>query len=91
MRALQGTVPVVSLSFARSKGETSEETLASVKRVLRVATDAHAYLRTSENIATEIVPSLRKYQVTWITLSLRTASASCAPCCTSTGDSHRCN
>ena len=47
MRALQGTVPVVTLSFAKVKGATLEETLAGLRRVIRVAVDAHGYLRDS--------------------------------------------
>ena len=47
MRALQGTVPVVALSFARVKGATLDETLAGLRRVIRVAVEAHGYLRGS--------------------------------------------
>ena len=48
MRELQGTVPVVSLSFARVKGASYAETLAGLRRVIRVAVEAHGYLRESD-------------------------------------------
>ena len=47
MRELQGTVPVVMVSFAKSKGATLVAAKASMKRVLREAVDAHGYLRES--------------------------------------------
>ena len=47
MRALQGTVPVVAMSFARVKGETLAETLDGLRRVIRTAVRAHDYLRGS--------------------------------------------
>mgnify|MGYP002623297357 CR=1 FL=1 len=47
MRALQGTVPVVSMSFARVKGATYAETLDGLRRVIRAAVEAHGYLRES--------------------------------------------
>ena len=53
MRQLQGTVPVVMVSFAKSKGATLEDTLASMKRVLREAVRAHDYLRESPTLASD--------------------------------------
>lgn len=50
MRALQGTVPVVSLSFARCKGATLADSIAAMKQVIRVAVDAHAYLLSSSKV-----------------------------------------
>ena len=50
MRELQGTVPVVMVSFAKSKGATLEATKASMRRVLREAVEAHGYLRESPAI-----------------------------------------
>ena len=47
MRELQGTVPVVALSFGTVKGSTLEDTLAYLRRVIRNAFDAHHYLRES--------------------------------------------
>ena len=44
MRALQGTVPVVSLSFASCKGRTLAESLAGMKRVIRTTVRMHDYL-----------------------------------------------
>ncbi|MBR3328779.1 MAG: AAA family ATPase [Atopobiaceae bacterium] len=48
MRALQGTVPVVSMSLAKCKGATPDGMLASMKRVIRVAVEDHRYLLGSE-------------------------------------------
>ena len=48
MRALQGTVPVVALSFARVKGATLGETLAGLRQVIRAAVRDHDYLRGSD-------------------------------------------
>ena len=50
MRGLQGTVPVVSLSFADVKRPTLDETLADVKAILRVAVRRHAYLLDSDAV-----------------------------------------
>ena len=47
MRALQGTVPVVALSFAGVKEQGLGAALASIKRVIRLAVDSHGYLRES--------------------------------------------
>ena len=47
MRALQGTVPVVALSFAGVKEQGLGAALASIKRVVRLAVDSHGYLRES--------------------------------------------
>ena len=47
MRELQGTVPVVAMSFAKVKGETLAETLDGLRRVIRSAVRAHDYLRGS--------------------------------------------
>jgi hypothetical protein len=47
MRSLQGTVPVVALSFARCKGPTLEDLMAQLRQVIRVAVRAHDYLRES--------------------------------------------
>ena len=47
MRELQGTVPVVWMSFAKVKGETLAETLDGLRRVIRSAVRAHDYLRGS--------------------------------------------
>ena len=47
MRALQGTIPVVSLSFARCKGPSSAEIMAQMRQVIRVAVRAHDYLGAS--------------------------------------------
>ena len=47
MRALQGTVPVVALSFANVKQRTWEDCLAMMRQIIRVAADAHAYLAES--------------------------------------------
>ena len=47
MRALQGAVPVVAMSFARAKGATLAETLAGLRQVIRVAVREHDYLRGS--------------------------------------------
>ena len=51
MRELQGTVPVVAMSFARVKGETLAETLAGLRQVIRSAVEAHGYLRGSGALA----------------------------------------
>ena len=51
MRALQGTVPVVAMSFAKCKGATLEESLASIRRVIRMAVDSHDYLRSSSALS----------------------------------------
>ena len=53
MRGLQGTVPVVALSFAKVKGATLDETLAGLRRIIRVAVDAHDYLRRSDVLTEE--------------------------------------
>ncbi len=50
MRALQGTMPVVSVSFARCKGTSAVEILASVRQVLRIAVEEHDYLRDSPRL-----------------------------------------
>ncbi|MDO4805989.1 MAG: AAA family ATPase [Coriobacteriales bacterium] len=50
MRALQGTVPVVAMSFARVKGATLEDSLAGLRQVIRTAVRAHDYLRSSPAI-----------------------------------------
>lgn len=47
MRTLQGTVPVVSLSFARCKGPTLADALAAMRQVIRTAVRAHDYLKES--------------------------------------------
>ena len=47
MRELQGTVPVVAMSFAKVKGGTLAETLDGLRRVIRSAVRAHDYLRGS--------------------------------------------
>ncbi|MBO7675672.1 MAG: AAA family ATPase [Atopobiaceae bacterium] len=47
MRMLQGTVPVVAMSFARVKGATFSETFDGLRRVIRGAVDTHGYLRKS--------------------------------------------
>ena len=47
MRALQGAVPVVAMSFARVKGATYAETLDGLRQVIRGAVRAHDYLRES--------------------------------------------
>jgi len=47
MRELQGKVPVISLSFAKVKRPTLDETLTELKRVMRVAVRAHDYLNES--------------------------------------------
>ncbi|MBR3314067.1 MAG: AAA family ATPase, partial [Atopobiaceae bacterium] len=47
MRELQGTVPVVAMSFARVKGATFAETLDGLRRVIRTAVEAHDYLSDS--------------------------------------------
>ena len=44
MRALQGTVPVVAMSFANVKESTWAGCLAGMRQVVRKAVDAHAYL-----------------------------------------------
>ena len=51
MRGLQGTVPVVAMSFAKCKASTWADTLASIKRVIRVAVSAHDYLLESDAVA----------------------------------------
>ncbi len=51
MRELQGSVPVVAMSFARVKGATLGETLAVIKRIIRVAVDEHKYLRDSDALS----------------------------------------
>lgn len=50
MRSLQGTVPIVSLSFAGCKGSTYEESLAFMRQVIRVAVREHDYLLDSSRI-----------------------------------------
>lgn len=50
MRDLQGTVPVVSLSFANCKADTLDESLASMKQTIRIAVRDHDYLRDSNKI-----------------------------------------
>ena len=50
MRALQGSVPVVSLSFARVKEPTLAGMLSSMKRILRRTMETHRYLRESSAI-----------------------------------------
>lgn len=50
MRVLQGTVPVIALSFARCKGATLQESLASMRQVIRVAVREHDYLLSSDKI-----------------------------------------
>ena len=50
MRALQGTVPVVAMSFAKCKGATLDETLTGLKRVIRTAVEAHGYLHGSDTL-----------------------------------------
>lgn len=50
MRALQGTVPVVALSFADVKERSLESALAGMKRTLRSAVEAHGYLRESASL-----------------------------------------
>ena len=47
MRGVQGTVPVIALSFARCKGATLDDCLASIRQVIRVAVYDHRYLRDS--------------------------------------------
>ena len=47
MRELQGTVPVIAMSFARVKGTDLAETLAGLRQVIRAAVEAHDYLRES--------------------------------------------
>ena len=53
MRAVQGTIPVAALSFARCKGATLDDCLASVRQVIRVAVDSHRYLRDSSAMTTD--------------------------------------
>ncbi len=51
MRTLQGTVPVVFLSFADIKGRNLPDVLAGMRQVLRVAVESHAYLMDSSAIS----------------------------------------
>lgn len=51
MRALQATSPVIALSFAKIKGTSFEESLVFMKRVIRSAVEAHAYLLDSPAIS----------------------------------------
>ena len=51
MRALQGTVPVVELSFADVKAGDWENARAGIAQVLRVAVEAHGYLRESDSVS----------------------------------------
>ena len=48
MRALQGSVPVISVSFAKVKERDRAGSMAMMKRVLRTAVHAHDYLSVSE-------------------------------------------
>lgn len=50
MRSLQGTVPVVFLSFAACKAPTLEGALASMKQVIRVVVRKHDYLLESTTL-----------------------------------------
>jgi len=51
MRELQGTVPVVALSFAGVKRPALSDTMIDLKRELRKAVDAHSYLAESPAIS----------------------------------------
>jgi hypothetical protein len=53
MRALQGTVPVISLSFAAVKEPTYEGMMTGVCRIVASAVDAYRYLRTWEGLSEE--------------------------------------
>ena len=48
IRALQGSVPVVAMSFADVKGSTIDETLAGLRQVVAGAVEDHDYLRDSD-------------------------------------------
>ena len=50
MRALQGTVPVVSISFANVKAPTFAGMLKGVCNIVAAAVDAHDYLRAWEGL-----------------------------------------
>ena len=50
MRAVQGTVPVVMVSFADVKERTLGAALTRMKRTLRAAVEAHGYLRESPSL-----------------------------------------
>ncbi|MBR3313226.1 MAG: AAA family ATPase [Atopobiaceae bacterium] len=50
MRALQGTVPVVFVSFADCKGQSLEETKELMKQMLCAAVRFHGYLRESKAV-----------------------------------------
>lgn len=50
MRTLQGTVPVVFISFADLRGPSLTQAVAEMKQILRVATRAHEYLLSSNRV-----------------------------------------
>ncbi|MEE1157787.1 MAG: AAA family ATPase [Atopobiaceae bacterium] len=52
MQTLQGTTPVVMLSFADCKGSTLDESLASIRQVIRMTVESHSYLYDSTHITT---------------------------------------
>ena len=51
MRELQGTVPVVSVSFADVKKSTLDEALREIRQILRVGVEAHSYLLASPSVS----------------------------------------
>ena len=65
MRSLQGSLPIISLSFARVKQRDYESAMQIIRRILRTAVQEHDYLLDSPAISPEIAHSCRASRTPW--------------------------